>query len=803
MKQSKKLLSLLLVLCMIFSLACTAFAAAGDPMDGKIVILHSNDVHGALEGYAKMAALRADYESKGAEVLVVDCGDYIQGTPYVSVSKGATAVEMMNAAGYDYATLGNHEFDFGYDNLKSIMAGASFTVLCGDVFKDGAGIFDATAIVEKGGVKIGLFGMETPETYTKVNPGLIQGISFVQGDALYENAQGHINTLKADGADVIVCLSHLGVDPESEPNRSVDVYNNTTGIDIMLDGHSHTVMTEGDNGEPIQSTGTKFANIGVVVIDGTTKQIESHTLVAAADIADDATVLAKAQDIMAAVDQQYGAVFAKSEVDLCGTANPGNRTMETNMGNLITDALRWSVLNAGSIDVPDENVVAITNGGGIRAAINKGDVTMKDVNTVLPFGNTVAVVYVTGAELLEALEASTFCTPTAIGGFPQIAGMDVTINTDNDYDKGEQYPASTYYGPNSITRVTIESVNGLPFDETATYAVVTNNFCAAGGDTYYAFKAASSQFDTAIPMDEALMSYITDELGGVIGEKYAEPQGRMFIGNTEEIARRNLENLLLDEDSYTKETYAALQDALAAFDAAATPDEQKAAFEKLQDAALALEFVPNSFTDVPDDVWYTPAVNFAETAGLMNGVGNNMFAPNTSMTRAMVATVLYRVAGEPDVTGLTTPFTDVKAGTWYTDAVIWAYNAGVTNGKTNTTFVPDDPITREQMAAMLVRYFDVDVTLTDAEKAATRTELAKLYSDSAKISDYALFSVLVCNEAGLMKGDAGGTFRPSDEMTRAECAQVLMNIYDIAIEGALGITAASAQAAAFALSLAA
>ena len=135
--------------------------------------------------------------------------------------------------------------------------------------------------------------------------------------------------------------------------------------------------------------------------------------------------------------------------------------------------------------------------------------------------------------------------------------------------------------------------------------------------------------------------------------------------------------------------------------------------------------------------------------------------------------------------------------------MIWAYNAGVTNGKTNTTFVPDDPITREQMAAMLVRYFDVDVTLTDAEKAATRTELAKLYSDSAKISDYALFSVLVCNEAGLMKGDAGGTFRPSDEMTRAECAQVLMNIYDIAIEGALGITAASAQAAAFALSLAA
>ena len=155
---------------------------------------------------------------------------------------------------------------------------------------------------------------------------------------------------------------------------------------------------------------------------------------------------------------------------------------------------------------------------------------MKDVNTVLPFGNTVTVVYLTGAELLEALEASTYCTPEKIGGFPQVSGMKYTIDTTKKYDpKAETYPNSTYYGPASIQRVTIDEINGKPFDPEATYAVVTNDFCSNGGDTYYSFLAATEKFDTSVPLDEALMQYITDVLGGVIGEKYAEPQGRIII----------------------------------------------------------------------------------------------------------------------------------------------------------------------------------------------------------------------------------------------------------------------------------
>ena len=465
MRQMKKLLSVLLVLCMIFSLMCTALAVEGEEasMEGKIVILHSNDVHGAVEGYAKIAGLRDEYVKQGAEVILADAGDYSQGTPYVSVSKGATAIEMMNAAGYDVSTLGNHEFDFGYENLMTILKDAKFKVVCGDVIKDGKSILDGWTIIEKGGVKVGFVGLETPETYTKVHPGLIQGISFPQREELYQCAQTLVDEVKAAGADVVVGLFHLGVDDESIGNRSMDVFANVTGLDIVIDGHSHTTMLPGvdkiktgveKDGQdkydvnpckdmPIQSTGTKFANVGVVVIDGESKQIVENKLVAAEDIADNEEVLAKAKEIEAKIDEQYGAVFAKSEVDLNGDKAPGNRNEETNLGDLITDAMVWTVLKDTELKVPAENVVGITNGGGIRAWIHAGDVTMKDINTVLPFGNTVAVIYVTGAELLEALEASCFSAPAAVGGFPQISGMKISIDTDKPFDQGEQYPNST------------------------------------------------------------------------------------------------------------------------------------------------------------------------------------------------------------------------------------------------------------------------------------------------------------------------------------------------------------------------
>lgn len=542
----RKFLSVLLAMAMVLSLTVTGFAiedtaTTREPevmteeatMAGKTVILHTNDVHGAIAGYAYITALKADYEAKGAEVILVDAGDYSQGTSYVSVTKGLDAIEMMNAAGYDVVTLGNHEFDYGYTQLKDNMTKAKFKVLCADVFNaDGTPIFDANyTYTTKSGVKIGFFGMETPETQTKANPTKIKGLTFATNDAFTKAAADQVEALK--DADVVICLAHLGVDGESKPYRSTDLYAAVKGIDFIIDGHSHTVMTKGENGEPIQSTGTAFANIGVIVIDDATKKIESNSLFEIKeDTAKDATVAAAAQKIIDRIDKEYGAVFAKSEVVLNGAKAPnGNRDSETNNGDLITDAMVWKILqDKESLTVDADHVVAVTNGGGIRKAINPGDVTKKNINEVLPFGNTVVTIYITGAELLEALEASTYCTPDAIGGFPQVSGINYTISTAVAYDaNAETYPASTYYGPKSINRVTINSINGKEFKADDTYAVITNDFCGGGGDTYYAFAAATAKFDTGIPLDEVVMEYITAELKGVIGKQYAAPQGRILM----------------------------------------------------------------------------------------------------------------------------------------------------------------------------------------------------------------------------------------------------------------------------------
>lgn len=540
----RKFLSVLLAMAMVLSLTVTSFAiedtaTTREPevmteeatMAGKTVILHTNDVHGAIAGYTYIAQLKADYEAKGAEVILVDAGDYSQGEVYVSDTKGLDAVEMMNATGYNVVSLGNHEFDYGFAQLKDNMSKAKFKVLCADVFNaDGTPIFDANyTYTTKSGVKIGFFGMETPETQTKANPALIKGLTFATDDAFTKAAADQVKALKDD--DIVICVSHLGVDAESKPYRSTDLYAAVKGIDFIIDAHSHTVMMKGENGEPIQSTGTKFANIGVIVIDDASKKIESNSLYEIKeDTAKDATVAAAAQKIIDRIDKEYGAVFAKSKVELNGAKAPnGNRDSETNNGDLITDAMLWKVMqNKEGLTVDADHVVAITNGGGIRDYIKVGDVTKKDIKTVLPFGNTVAVIYVTGAELLEALEASTYSLP--VGGFPQVCGISYTISTAVAYDaNAETYPSSTYYGPKTINRVSINSINGKEFKVDDTYAVVTNNFVADGGDTYYAFAAATSKFDTGMTLDVAVMDYITKELKGVIGEQYAAPQGRILM----------------------------------------------------------------------------------------------------------------------------------------------------------------------------------------------------------------------------------------------------------------------------------
>ena len=724
---------------------------------GKTYILHTNDTHGALLGFAQVAQVKADLEEQGATVILVDAGDFSQGTTYVSTNKGEAAITVMKAAGYDFITLGNHEFDFGYAQLKANIekAEGQIVALCADVFEGEDSILPAYAVKEVNGLKIGFFGMETPETQTKVNPGLITELTFGTNEngKFLSSAQNAVAVLKEAGANIIIGLVHLGVDAESEPYRSTDLYAQLADdVDFLIDGHSHTVMTAGPDGEPIQSTGTKASktalmNVGCIVIDNETKTIERNYLIPLGEDAPvDAAVAAVAQGIMDEVDAVYGAVFAQSAVELNGDKAPGNRNMETNLGDLITDSMRWGVMkdmDAETLGVPEENVVAITNGGGIRAWIHAGDVTMNDINTVLPFGNTIAVVYVTGAELLEALEASTYCTPTAVGGFPQVSGMNITINVTKTFDQGDLYPGSTYHKPNSIRRVTINDVNGKPFDPEATYAVVTNNFCSAGGDTYYVFKNASSQFDTGIPLDEMLMEFIKDPtfMNGYISDFYAEPQGRITILKPFDDVQ--------DPDKYYYEPvyWAYNHDPEITSGISPTTFGVKNACTRAQIVTFLyaaagkpdFEAGENPFTDVKEGKWYYDAVMWAVKTGVTGGMKPDYFGVNETCTRAQAVTFLYAMLGKPAFEAGENPFTDVPEDKWFYEPVMWAVQNGVTGGTTATTFSPNAKCTRAQIVTFIYaaiakeRTFEFLVT-SDLHGQIFATDYTQAYANSGTYS---------------------------------------------------------------------
>ena len=716
----RKVLSLLMAVVMTFSLAVTASAAeeTAQDLDGDIVILHTNDVHGAIAGYAKVAALKDAYEARGAYVLLMDAGDFIQGDPTVSTSEGATAVELMNLAGYDVVSLGNHEFDYGYQNLKDLEADADFAILDANVLYNGSVAFeDNMVFTTPAGTKIGVFGLDTPETATKAHPAKIQGVTFLAGEDLYDCAQEQVDALTAEGCNYVICLGHLGIDDESVGNRSIDLLENVDGIDLFIDGHSHSTRADitaaltaasqaGDadisvdssmvNGTVLTSTGTKLESVGVVTIDGENGSIDAATVSTADLTAEDADVAARAAAIQKEIDDEYGTVFAKTEVALNGEREPGNRTEETNLGDLITDALVWGAEREGT-----EVDAAVTNGGGIRASIAAGDITKKDINTVLPFGNTLSIVEVTGAELLEALEASTYCTPTSIGGFPQVSGIEFTVDTTKAYDQGDLYPGSTYYGPKSIQRVTIQTVGGEPFDEDATYTIATNDFMAAGGDTYYAFAAASVNYDLGLSMDEVVMDYITDQLNGTVTEEaYGAPAGRITIRGI---------NPFTDVAAtayYYEPVLWAVEEGITTGRSATTfapndtcTEANILTFLWRANGEPAAETAENPFgAAVNTGSYYYNAALWAYEQGMID----ETFDPNTACTRAQAVYFMWVAAGSPDDAAASS-FTDVAADASYADAVNWAVAQGVTTGRTASTFAPDDTCTRGNIVTFLYR----------------------------------------------------------------------------------------------------
>lgn len=505
----------------------------------KLVILHTNDMHGYLQasdsclGIGAVAQLKEDYEGQGYDVLLMDAGDYLQGSAFANLTQGESVVEVMNAAGYDAAALGNHEFDYGSDVLEKRISEMDFPALAANITVDATGepFTDQNAVFTlSDGTKVGVFGLDTPTTGTASAPKNTAGLSFDKGEELYAAAQTQIDELKGQGCSIIVCLGHLGEIQSNDGNNAENIVANTSGLSVVIDGHDHlvenrTVKDKEGNDVLIAETGYYLKNIGILTYeDG--KFTESLAEVGTYK-GSDPELEKMIADATAEVEASMQEVVAVTDFELYGEAAPGNRDRETNLGDFATDAIYWQVSQADT--APD---AVVLNGGAIRASIKAGEIKLLDIHNVFPFNNQLCTIEVTGAQLLEALEAATQYSPEPMGAFPQVSGITYTLDTTVPYEKGELYPGTTYYAPAAPgSRITISEVGGKEFDPEAIYTIATIEFVATGGDTYYCFAEAGAKTLMYVGyLDyEGMINYMKTELEGSIPEIYEETQGRITV----------------------------------------------------------------------------------------------------------------------------------------------------------------------------------------------------------------------------------------------------------------------------------
>jgi len=497
MKRLKALLALFLTLIFVMAQAATAMASLlpqeGNSLSGYTVIMHTNDSHARVVpnsysgymGFTAVSALKKSYEAAGAKVILLDAGDTLHGLPFANLVQGKSIVEIMNLIGYDAMTPGNHDFNYGTDTLIKLSSTMKFPLISANITKkdNGNDFLKDHFIIEENGVKYGIFGLSTPETAFKTNPKNVATIEFTNPITA---AAKEVEELKAEGATVIIALAHLGLD-KSSVYTSEMVAEQVSGIDLMIDGHSHTVLEEGKKAGNtlIVSTGDYIENIGVVMIDsqGDMKaDLINGTEFTDTDPEVDHLVAAYSTEQEALLSEKVG----YSTVYLDGVREHV-RAGETNLGDLTADALRY-VTGAD---------VAITNGGGIRASIEIGDITKKDIVTVFPFGNYVVTKYVTGASLLAALEQGASAYPEPLGAFLQVSGITYTIDTTKS----------------AGSRIVNPMVNGTALDLTKKYLLASNDFVFVGGDGYtmLADYKVTNEFGA---MEDVITEYL-GELGDV------------------------------------------------------------------------------------------------------------------------------------------------------------------------------------------------------------------------------------------------------------------------------------------------
>ena len=529
-----RILALMLVLIMV--LAGCGTGNYSTPAAKDIVILYTNDAHCGIEdgmGYQGLSAAKRALLAAGNKVLLVDNGDAVQGDTIGTLSKGEYIIDIMNKLGYDVATPGNHEFDYGMDQFNKLVEKADFEYIsCNFVDKDGNPVLKPYVIKEADGVKIAFVGISTPKTITTSTPTYFQDgngnyiYGFMQddtGEKLYTAVQSAVDAARKEGAKYVIAMAHLGIEADCQPWTSSDVIVNTSGIDVMLDGHSHSTIAgdivKNKEGKDVilTSTGTKLANIGCLTITADGK-------LSTALINDDGMSDTIAE-IKSGYEEMVNTVVASTKVEL--TVNDpvsGERMVrrqETNLGDLCADAYR--AMSGADI--------AVVNGGGIRVSIPAGDITYGQIIAVHPFGNEMCVVEATGQQILDALEMGARNAPGECGGFLQVSGMSYEIDL-NVEPTVEVNADGMFTGVSGKYRVKNVKVGDEPLDLAKTYTLASHNYMLkSAGDGMAMFQGCTLLQDSVMIDNQVLINYIVDVLGGVVGEDYADPygQGRITV----------------------------------------------------------------------------------------------------------------------------------------------------------------------------------------------------------------------------------------------------------------------------------
>ena len=723
----KKLYSTLLSVLLVVSVClfpAQAANTAGTAAD-QIVILCTNDVHceidqwkdadGTVEnlGYSGVAAYKQEMETQcGAEnVTLVDAGDAIQGKAVGTLSEGAYLVDIMNQVGYDYAVPGNHEFDYGMDKFLALAAGdhkkAEYTYLCAN-FRDKNGelIFQPYEIVDYGEVQVAYVGISTPETMAKSTPTHFQDedgnyiYSFGgDGDKLYADVQSAVDQAHKEGADYVVAVAHLGQNGITKAWRSDEVIANTTGIDVMFDGHSHERLEQqvkAKDGKDVLllQTGHNLTAMSKVTIDADSGKIEGE-LVTGYDGSD-----AKTDDLLksihAQLDEKLEVQIGTLNVDLIAEDEQENqlvRSQETNLGDFCADAYRTE-LHAD---------VALVNGGGIRANVAKGTVTYGDIIDVHPYNNQLSVAEVTGQQLLDALEMGARLYPEPSGGFLQVSGITYEIDTSVPShvvvdDKSAFVKVDGEYRVKNVT------VGGAPLDLKKTYRLASHDYMLKqGGDGMTMFQSCNFPESEVMLDNQALILYM-DGLDETLYQN-RDGEGRIRLYQA---AEKKYSDVSPDHWAYDDIYYVTNQGLFQGTGDAFLPEEPMTR-AMLVTVLHNMEGnpasdAPVSFRDV-GDTWYTDAIRWAAEQGIVEGYPDGTFGPNDPVTREQMATILYRYSGSPAVSDTALAFKDAALISRYAEnAIHWAADQGILKGKPGNLLDPQGSATRAETATIFARY---------------------------------------------------------------------------------------------------